>query len=928
MWERDTTLRAAGRLVTGLREGRGGALFVIGEAGLGKTTVLDGARRGAVAAGVHVVLARGDAMEASVPFGVVTQIIREFGGREAHRVDMSLPGPERRAAHFVTVLRWLEDVAVQPLLLALDDLHSADADSVELLAFLCRRLHRMPVAVIGTMRPWPADAQRVVVALADAGHADLERLAPLSEVSAGRLLAESSGGQVDGATAERAWRLCGGNPLLLEQVALYLRRGEEIPLALDEAAAPALTERLLLGRFAGLADAGLRCARGASVLGSQFRIEVAAAVAGLGEAEVGLAGEALVRSGLVRPVRGDMVEFAHPLFSQALYADLTPPGRSRLHERAFEVLRGLGRDAEAAEQAVRGGLVGSPPALALIERVGRSAARRGAVATASRLLESAVQLAGDRASPDLLQVTGEATLSAGGRSSTIATLERLVQHPEADLASRTAALRLLARARWLGADFDAAAACWEDGAELAAPDQPALAAECLLDYAQVLGLVCRTAESLEVATRARALAQRGGAALSQRAEAIWGLAALLTGDPSGIEPMAETVRGLRARPPSHSAAAWGWSALAVYAIASRYVERFADAEQLMAHALASAEHAGAPGMVCAIATVQADTMLRLGRLDEALRLAERATGLADLEPSIEAHAWVTLAAVHLHLGDLDRSEACCDRADGFARQRAQLLAVLQVCDVRGRCLLGRGQPERAREVFLRAEEISRFMRLGEPCVVPWAGPAITAHASCGAHDDAARVISWLEDAAEALPCRWPRIAAATGRAILAERRGDLESAHSFHERAVTLHREVTLPLERIASLIEQGSFLRRGGAPARARPLLAEAVRHAQQLGARGLAERALADLRVAGGRRPRRSDPHRLTAQEARVTRLAAEGHTNQEIGRLLSLSTSTVKTHLERAFAKLQVRSRRELGAAYLAAGGEEGVVAGGRG
>jgi DNA-binding CsgD family transcriptional regulator len=89
--------------------------------------------------------------------------------------------------------------------------------------------------------------------------------------------------------------------------------------------------------------------------------------------------------------------------------------------------------------------------------------------------------------------------------------------------------------------------------------------------------------------------------------------------------------------------------------------------------------------------------------------------------------------------------------------------------------------------------------------------------------------------------------------------------------------------------------------------------------GARWLAETAADELRLAGGRRRSPSaDRDQLTVAERRVARQAAAGHTNAEIARRLHLSENTVETHLKRVFAKLEIRSRRQLAGRDL---GEDG-------
>ena len=166
------------------------------------------------------------------------------------------------------MLRWLEETT-SPLLLALDDLHWADPDSLALLSFLCRRLAGLPVAVLGTLRPWPPAARELVNALVHDGDASMLRLAPLSVDAATRLLISRLGGAVTESVVHRAAALCAGNPLLLEQVAASLgQRGQPDGLmAVDKEVG---AEGIVLARFAGLPSEALDAARAASVLGLGF----------------------------------------------------------------------------------------------------------------------------------------------------------------------------------------------------------------------------------------------------------------------------------------------------------------------------------------------------------------------------------------------------------------------------------------------------------------------------------------------------------------------------------------------------------------------------------------------------------------------------------------------------------------------------------
>src|SRR5919109_3652529 len=193
--EREAATAAVLATLDDARGGRGGLLFLGGEAGLGKTTMLDQAR--SLAGSDFVVGAgRGDAIEATLPFGIFSQALDDLGSGDVLDLGtaQAASGIDARSARFYTVLRFLERRSTQPILLLLDDLHWADPDSLDLLSFLGRRIHALPVAILGTLRPWPAQAHETAQRLAASGAAQIERLQPLSEPAAVALLEERVGG--------------------------------------------------------------------------------------------------------------------------------------------------------------------------------------------------------------------------------------------------------------------------------------------------------------------------------------------------------------------------------------------------------------------------------------------------------------------------------------------------------------------------------------------------------------------------------------------------------------------------------------------------------------------------------------------------------------------------------------------------------------
>ena len=911
--ERQVVTTSVGELVRRVTAGGSGALFVVGEAGLGKTSLVNRACGLAAAAGLAVGLGRGHPMETGLPFGLAAQALDRVGGRGMLGEDE--PGPASagdRAARFYAVLRWLQCRADSALLLAFDDLQWADADSLALLSFLCRRMDSASAGLIASLRPWPPDAHEAVAGLVHEGHGTACRLAPLSEAAAGSLLQVRLGRPLSDVVRKRAFVLCAGNPLLLEQLAVALGQGEDMP---EDAAAATATfgQGVLLARFAGLPPTGMRCAQAASVLGASFLPEIAAQVAGLEGSEADEAFESLGRTGLIHQPPGSLADFAHPLFRQALYADLAGPSRTRLHARTFAVLHARGMDAQAAEHAIHAQLAGDVEAVAVLERAGRAARRTGALATAVERLDAAVAMAGDRASIALLLALAEALLASGCAGRAIAAYQLLLSRPDLVPGGQVEALWMLGRALVMTGDHELAAAAFE-GAAATAKDDPGTAVEVLLDAALSRWLSAGPGQALPIASRAREMARSLGGEIQTRAEADWGQVALQTGDPAGMaaaEPAAPWLAsgqraGLGGDAPG---AGGGWGPVNSFAYCACLVERLDEADRAFTDALASAEEAGAPQAIALLANGHGYALTRMGRLEDALAAINVTLSLTDLAPLMESFAGVGSAYIQLYMGRLEDSARWCERVEATATARGEWNALLFLWDVLGHRCLREGAVTEAYEYYARLEATVHRMGIGEPCLPPWARHGISAFLAAGRTRDAERVIAWLDQAAGRMPCRFPRIAAATGRAQLADLSGNHVGAEDHFRAAIALHDQVDLPLEQSETLLAYGAFLRRSGRPAAARPVLAQAAQVADRAGARWLAGLARVELKVAGGRLRHRTGPTELSAQETRVAALAAAGATNAQIARQLFLSVSTVETHLERIYAKLGIHSRRQL-------------------
>ncbi|HEU0316118.1 MAG TPA: AAA family ATPase [Solirubrobacteraceae bacterium] len=774
MWDRDRIRGEIQSLLDAVLDGRGATLFLSGEAGIGKTSHLAEACDLATPR-IRVARARGDSMESALAFGLLTQALGDLGAPDLlNDRDDTAPVTEVRAAKFFGALRSLDSCAVeQPLLLVLDDVHWADPDSLELLSFLSRRLGTRAIGIIATLRPWPPAAHDLARHLEHSGHATVSRVPRLSRAAAAALLAERCGGAIAGDVVERAWSVCAGNPLLLEQVALAIRRGEGIP-GLEAGRVAPRSETLLLSRFAGIAQPGVCYAQAGCVLGISFRPAVAAEIARLDEEAERRAIEALAGSGLVRPAASGM-EFAHPLFAQALYDDIPDGVRRVLHRRAFGALLDRGLTEEAAEHAVRADLVGDQRAIAVLSKAGVHALHVGALSTAVGRLRAALALAGESRLPEIELALARALLEAGRPTEAIAAGVGVLDI--GGPAERASALRLLGVAHYAAGEHDAAASRFDEAVALAESGQPDVAVTSLLLHAVLLSLTAGPAAALREVLRARAMASQVDGALRRRVEGTWGYIAVLAGDPAGCEGALAGARALIADPPA-AAVRRGWREITMYGAAAKYVERLQEAEDIYARWAPLAQETELPGAVAALCTGYGEIALRGGRLVEALASTDRACEVTELATHVTATlATVNRAHLLLLMGRLEESDAWCDRGEEMARRgRGAWLPLLRAWDVRGQRWLRNGESEHAGRIYRQAMDLVLRVGLGEPCVVTWAGHAISAHLAAGDADEARRVLAWLDRCAARLPCRWPRIVSAIGHARLLERDGEHAAA--------------------------------------------------------------------------------------------------------------------------------------------------------
>lgn len=188
------------------------------------------------------------------------------------------------------------------------------------------------------------------------------------------------------------------------------------------------------------------------------------------------------------------------------------------------------------------------------------------------------------------------------------------------------------------------------------------------------------------------------------------------------------------------------------------------------------------------------------------------------------------------------------------------------------------------------------------------GDAAEALVAVGRIDEAETVTSLLEERGEVLDRVWAIAVGARCRGLILSAEGEGEAAELALERALTAHERLPMPIERARSLLVLGRIRRRLRKRRSAKTALDEALEIFEEVGSPLWAEQASEEIACLG---LRPSAPGDLTPSEERIAKLAAEGLTNREVAASLMVSPKTVEASLARAYRKLGIKSRAELGA-----------------
>jgi DNA-binding CsgD family transcriptional regulator len=891
------------QLVASVRTGQSRALVLRGEAGVGKSALLDYLVRHS--SGCGIARATGVESEMELAYAGVQQLCAPF-------LDglNRLPGPQRGALGIafglregaapdrflvgLAVLSLLSDVAEErPLVCVVDDAQWLDAASAQALAFVGRRIAAESVGLVFAAREPGGDPYLDgLPELAVRG---------LDDHAARALLGTVLAGPLDERVRDRIVAETRGNPLAL----LELPRGRtpaELAGGFALSGGPAVPRRIeqsFRERLAPLPQSAriLLLIAAAEPTADPVLVWRAAAALGLGPDAAAPAADAdLVEVGA-------QVRFSHPLVRSAVYSAATPEQRRRVHRALAEATDvGVDPDRRAWHRAQAAAGLDEDVADELERSAGRARAR-GGMAAGAAFHERAAEL-----TPDLRLRAQRALLAAQ--------CKHLAGAPEA-------ALRLLAmaqagpldehgraRAQLLHAQITFAMTRGRDAPPLLLeaarrlePLDARLARETYLDAFAAALSADRLAAGGGTDEIAAAVLSAGWEPATRASDLLLDALALLTRDgyATAAPALKAALQAFRDDPLSEEdELRWLW-------LACRIARALADDEawtELTARHLELARRAGAFSALPVALTDRVLVELFSGRIRVAMSLAAESDAIIDatgshvpLRTSIVLANWRGRDAEATALIEERRQDAV-RRGEGLWLAAEDWGSAIRYN--------GLGRYEDALAAAERAADAARG--LGPPILL--LAELIEAAARSGNAERAAGPLAHLAEIAHAAGTEWALGTHARAAAILA----DGEAAERLYREAVERLSHIRTRATLARAHLLYGEWLRREHRRVDAREQLRVAYGMLSEMGMEAFAERAQRELLATGETVRKRSVAtlDELTPQEVQVARLAAGGQTNPEIAGQLFLSPRTVEWHLSKVFGKLGIGSRRELRAA----------------
>ncbi len=883
------------QLVAEVRTGHSRVLVLRGEAGIGKTALLE--YLSASAKGCRVARAAGAESEMELAFAGLQALCAPMIDRLGH-----LPGPQRDALNTafgmragpppdrflvgLAVLSLMADVAEeQPLVCIVDDAQWLDRVSVQTLAFVARRLLAERVGLVLALRESGDEhgleglPERVIEGLAadDARHL-LDAMIP---------------GPLDARVRDRILAEAGGNPLALVELA---RAGNQITVAggLGLPVEMPLTSRIAQSFLHQLRPLPTETRRllllaAAEPVGdvpllwrAADRLGVAREAAGAAEA-----------AGLVEI--GTRVRFRHPLARSAAYRDATPPERREAHRALADATDARldpdrrvwhrARAADGPDEAVAGDL----------ERSADRAEARGGLSAAAAFLQRAAELTPDPATRVERSLSAaQAKLDVADTVSASDLLSAAELGP-VDKLKRARLERLRAQIAFASQRGRDAPPLLLEAARRLEPLDAAAARETYLEAiasAMFAGRLGGHPDEREVAEAARTSIRTPAlGAADQLLDAL--VTRFTSGYAASVAPLSRALRAFGEPDGGGEDRRWLW-------VACRLAQDLWDDD--LWHALATrgvrvAREIGALSLLpnalnhLASLNVHSGAFTTAAALIDEVNSITQATGIPPLKYS--AAMLVTAR------GDLPQALPLLEWGRQNATERGEGSAVGATWWLTALLYNGHGDYSEALAAARQACEYEDVIFYGWALV-----ELIEDAARSGRQEEAAAALDRLCERTRASGTEW-----ALG--VEARCRGLLSGDESLYQESVERLARSRAVVELARSRLLYGEWLRRENRRVDAREQLRAAHEMFSRMGAGAFAERTRRELSATGETVRKRTVEtlDELTTQEAQVARLAAQGRTNPEIAAELFISPRTVEYHLHKVFPKLGIGSRREL-------------------
>lgn len=899
---RDHELGELDALLGRARGGRSGSLVLSGQAGIGKTALIDQAMaRGAVHFQVNRMVASESEME--LAYAGLQLLCTPLMGSAT-----TLPDPQREALETAFGLReasapnpfliglavlglFTEAAEEKPLLCIVDDAQWLDQATAQVLAFVVRRLEAERIAVLLAMRtvagPFAGLPQLAVEGLGDGDARELIRLAvpgPIDPRIRDQLIAEAQ-----------------GNPLALQELPRGLSPAEiaggfaltrSLPLE-------SRIEQSLIAQLSSLPEATrlFLLLAAADSTGDPNLLWRASASLDLHPENLDVAERA---DALVVDAR---VRFRHPLVRSAVYRSASPEDRRRVHA-ALAAATDVERDPDRrAWHQANATVAPDGEVAANLERSAARARLRGGAAAAAAFLERSAALTPTPSERvERLLAAAVAKHEAGAPEAALRLLDSAHDHP---LTPHQEALagRLRARARYaLHRDGEGARQLLAAAQGLETIDS-ALARDTYIEALAAAIYGGRLGDADQVAAVAHAILKTTEDDNSDRARdlILRGQALLATeGQAAAIPTLRRAVRAYLDQPPDALELHWMW-------FASRAAQDLWDASALRELATRQVEMARADGLLTVLPIALSLLMLAQtvdGHLDQAdascdeIDAIKHATG-----HPLPQYGRMFLAAYRGQVETTTRMAAQV-RADGTARREGHAVSAANFAEAILYNSVGRFPEavEAARRELPYTRELNHAMRTLLELV--------EAATHTGEDQLARTAVEKLAGVTRPLGNDWALGVLAMARAQISEG----EEADTLFIEALERFERERIPIMVGRTRLLYGEVLRRRNRRVDAREHLRAAHDVLLKVGLNGFAERAARELAATGETVRRRVTSTRvqLTNQELNVARLARDGLTNRDIGGRLFISGRTAEYHLHKVFMKLGITSRAELEAA----------------